>query len=173
MLHIIDLDSGKEKSSLKIGSPTIATPAADGNTVFFGTEKGDFFSVDCNEPKFNWQNPDKLGGNSFRSSAAIADGHIVVGARNRKLYSFDPQTGKENWAVTLKNKVDSSPVIVKNRVIAASTDGRLYLIDLQSGKVLWQKEFNGGFTGSPAFAHETLIIATDDGNVHALKFTTR
>ncbi len=171
-LHVINLDSGEETGSIKIGAPTIATPAARGDVVFFGNEKGDFFSMDCAEMKTLWKYQDELGGNSIRSSAALADEHVVVGARNRKLYSFDSKTGNENWSVTLKNKVDSSPMIVKNRVVVASTDGRLYLIDLENGSKLWEKQFNGSFTGSPAFAHGHVIIATDEGTVYALKFTT-
>lgn len=170
MLHVIDLDTGKETGNIKLTSPTISTPAARGQTVYFGNENGTFYSVDAADLKTNWTAQDERGGNSIRSSAAVTDGHVVVGARNRKVYSFHPETGAENWATTLKNKVDSSPVIIKNRVVAASTDGRLYLLDLENGKLLWQKQFNGGFTGSPAYAHGFVIVATDDGIVHALKF---
>ena len=169
-LHVINLDTGKEVGNIELSSPTISTPAAKGETVFFGIEKGDFLSVDAATLKTAWLWEEPLGGSAVRSSAALAEGHVVFGARNRKLYSFHPETGKENWATTLKNKIDSSPVIVKNRVIAASTDGRLYLLNLADGKLLWQKQFNGGFTGSPAFAHNHLIVATDSGTVHALKF---
>ena len=126
MLHVIDLDTGKETGNVKLTSPTISTPAADGDTTYFGNEKGTFYSVNVATSETNWTVEDERGGNSIRSSAAITDGHVVFGARNRKLYSYNPQTGAENWSTTLKNKVDSSPVIVKNRVIAASTDGRLY-----------------------------------------------
>ena len=170
MLHVIDLDTGKETGNIKLSSPTISTPAANGDTTYFGNENGTFYCVDAAAAKTNWTVEDERGGNSIRSSAAIAEGHIVFGARNRKLYSYNPQTGAENWSTTLKNKVDSSPVIVKNRVIAASTDGRLYLLNLENGELLWQKQFNGGITGSPAFAHGVLIVATDDGIVYALKF---
>ena len=170
MLHVIDLNTGKETGNIVLSSPTISTPAARGDTVFFGNEKGTFYSVDAATLRTKWTVEDERGGNSIRSSAAVAEGHVVVGARNRKLYSFNPETGAENWSTTLKNKVDSSPVIVKNRVIAASNDGRLYLLDLENGKLLWQKQFNGGFTGSPAFAYGFVIVATDDGVVYALKF---
>ncbi len=171
MLHVIDLETGKEAGHVKLSSPTISTPAARGQTVYFGNENGTFYSVDAAKLKTKWTVEDERGGNSIRSSAAVTDDHVVVGARNRKLYSFDPDTGAENWATTLKNKVDSSPVIIKNRVVVASTDGRLYLLDLESGKLLWQKQFNGSITGSPAFAHRFVVIATDDGTVHALRFS--
>ena len=167
-LHVISAAHGKELGTIEIQSPTIATPAAMGDVVYFGTEKADFFAVDWKKIQTRWQRADPKGGTSIRSSAAVTEGHVVFGARNRKLYSLNPDTGQENWAVTLKNKVDSSPVIVGNRVVAASTDGRIYVIDLKDGKKLWEKQFNGSFVGSPAFGQGRIIIATDEGVVYCL-----
>lgn len=172
LLHVISAVDGKELGKLDIESPTIATPAAMGDDVFFGTEKADFFAVDCKKIETRWKRPDPKGGSSIRSSAAVTDGHVVFGGRNRKLYSLNPVNGEENWALTLKNKVDASPIIIGNRVVAASTDGRMYVIDLDSGKKLWEKQFNGSFVGSPAFAQGRIIIATDEGVVYCLSLET-
>jgi outer membrane protein assembly factor BamB len=168
LLHIINAIDGKQLGTLEIESPTIATPAVQGDAAFFGTEKADVFAVDARTMKLKWKRPDPKGGTSIRSSAAVAPGHVIFGGRNRKLVSLNPDDGQENWTVTLKNKIDSSPIIVGNRVIAASTDGRLYIIDLSTGKEIWQKQFNGSFIGSPAFAQDRIIIATDQGTVYCL-----
>ena len=166
LLHVISAADGKELGSVEIESPTIATPSAMGDVVFFGTEKADFFAVDWKKVDIRWKRPDPKGGTSIRSSAAVTDGHVVFGGRNRKLYSLNPVNGEENWTITLKNKIDASPIIIGNRVVAASTDGRMYVIDLSSGKKLWEKQFNGSFVGSPAYAQERIIIATDEGVVY-------
>lgn len=167
-LHVINAANGQGQGMIEIQSPTIATPAVLGDCVFFGTEKADFFAIDSKAIELKWKRPDPKGGTSIRSSAAVTQGHVVFGGRNRKLVSLNPANGEENWSVTLKNKIDSSPIIVGDRVIAASTDGRLYIIDLDSGKELWQKQFNGSFIGSPAFAEDRVIIATDQGVVYCL-----
>ena len=168
LLHVIDAAKGKELGTVEIESPTIATPAAMGDVVFFGTEKADFFAIDCQKIKSRWKNPDAKGGSSIRSSAAVTEGHVIFGARNRKLYSLNPVNGEENWTITLKNKIDASPIIVGKRVVAASTDGRMYVIDLDSGKKLWENQFNGSFIGSPACAQGRIVIATDQGVVYCL-----
>jgi len=164
LLHVISAADGKEHGTVEIESPTIATPAAMGDAVFFGTEKADFFAVDWGKVEIKWKRPDPQGGSSIRSSAAVTDGHIVFGGRNRKLYSLNPVNGEENWAVTLKHKIDASPIIIGNRVVAASTDGRLYVIDLATGEKLWERSF----VGSPAYAQQRIIIATDEGVVYCL-----
>ena len=168
LLHVINAADGEELGTVEIESPTIATPAAMGDVVFFGTEKADFFAVDCKKIDTRWKRPDPKGGTSIRSSAAVTAGHVVFGGRNRKLYSLNPDNGEQNWAITLKNKVDSSPIIIGNRVVAASTDGRMYVVDLKDGQKLWEKQFNGSFVGSPAFGQGRIIIATDEGVVYCL-----
>lgn len=168
LLHVIGAADGKELGTVEIDSPTIATPAAMAGAVYFGTEKADFFAVDWEKIEIKWKRPDPQGGSSIRSSAAVTKGHIVFGGRNRKLYSLNPVNGEENWAITLKNKLDASPVIIGDRVVAASTDGRLYVINLNNGKKLWEKQFNGSFVGSPAYAEGRIIIATDQGVVYCL-----
>ena len=167
-LHVIGAADGKELGTIEIESPTIATPAAMGDMVYFGTEKADFFAVDWKKIELKWKRPDPKGGSSIRSSAAVTEGQIVFGGRNRKLYSLNPVNGEENWSLTLKNKVDASPIIISNRVVAASTDGRLYVINLATGEKLWEKQFNGSFVGSPAFGEGRIIIATDEGVVYCL-----
>ncbi len=172
LLHVIGAADGNALGTVEIESPTIATPAVLAGEVFFGTEKADFFAVDWEKIEVKWKRPDPQGGSSIRSSAAVADGHIVFGGRNRKLYSLNPVNGEENWTIALKNKVDPSPIILGSRVVAASSDGRLYVIDLETGEKLWEKEFNGNFVGSPAYADGRIIIATDQGVVYCLSLDT-
>jgi outer membrane protein assembly factor BamB len=167
-LRVIDLDKGKEVGKADIFSPTQSTPAAFGNQVFFGTEQAEFVAVNWEKPNIDWSFVSEQGQASVRGSAAVNSKHVVFGARNRQVYSLDRKTGKRNWSVTLKAKVESSPVIVGSRVFVGSTDGRFYEIGLEKGKVAWEKQFNGGFLSSPAAAFGKLVIATDRGVVYCL-----
>jgi outer membrane protein assembly factor BamB len=166
--HVVNLDDGTEIGNTDIKSPTGATPAAQGNRVFFGTESGDFFAVDWKKINNEWTFAEPQSGNSIRSCAAVTEGHVVFGARNRNVYSLNPKTGEKNWVVRLKAKIDSSPVIVGERVFVASTDGRLYALSLSNGEMLWEKQFNGGIISSPVVAFGKLVIATDRGVVYCL-----
>jgi len=167
-LHVIDLKDGHEVGKVDIRSPTQSTPAVLGDKVFFGTEQSEFLAVNWKEVKGEWAFSDDKGQASVRGCAAVTKGHVIFGARNRQMYSLNPDTGKLNWARTLKAKVDSSPVIVGDRVFAGSTDGRLYGLSLKNGETVWEKQFNGGFLSSPAVAFDRLVIATDRGVVYCL-----
>ena len=167
-LHVIELDTGEEIGNVNINSPTQSTPAALGEQVFFGTEQAEFIAVNWKSAKADWSFADDNGQASVRGSAAVTDGHVVFGARNRQVYSVSPATGKKNWAVTLKANVDASPIIVGDHVYVGSTDGRFYKLALKDGKKIWEKQFNGGFLSSPAAAFGKLVIATDRGVVYCL-----
>lgn len=166
-LHILELDNGKELSSVDIQSPTGATPAVMGDTVFVGTEAAGFLAIDWKDSKVKWK-VEAEGSASIRSSPAVTIGHVVFGAQDRTVYSIDPENGKQNWSKTLKNKVDSSPVIVGKRVFVGSTDGRFYALDLANGEIKWEKQLNGGIIGSPAVAFRRLVVATGRGVVYCL-----
>ena len=167
-LHIVQLDEGKELTSIAIDSPTGVTPAALGDNIFVGTEQSGYYGIDWKLAQRKWNFNDKEGPISSRSSPSVVAGHVVFGARNRKVYSVDPDTGKQNWATELKANIDSSPVIVGQRVFIGSTDGRFYELELKTGKILWQKQFNGGFVSSPAVGFGKLVVATDRGVVYCL-----
>ncbi len=167
-LHVIDLTNGKEAGNTDIGNPTGSTPAMLGDIVYFGTEGGSFFASDWRKIKNVWEFEDEVGGRTIRGSAAVNKEHVVFGASNRQVYSLNPKTGKQNWTVKLKAKIDSSPVIVGDRVFVASTDGRFYALRLKDGSTTWEKQFNGGFISSPAVAFERLVIASDRGVVYCL-----
>jgi outer membrane protein assembly factor BamB len=168
-MHAVSVKDGTEIGVVEIGSPTGCTPAVLGDNVYFGTEQGDFYSVNWKTMKVNWKFADPDGVTSIRGSAAVTKNQIVYGARNRKLYSLDPATGKPLWTVTLKARIDGSPVIAGDRVYVGSTDGRLTILDLKNGTELWQKQLDGSILGSPAIADGHLVVATERGVVYCLK----
>jgi len=170
--HIIDLDKEEEVDAVEIGSPTGATPAVLGKNVLFGTEDGNFYSINYRKPEINWVWSDPKGSTAIRSSAAAKKGIVVFGARNRKVVALNPDSGELLWQTTVKAKVDASPIIAGEHVYACSTDGRLYTLDLKTGEILWQKQFNGALLGSPGIVggdNPRLVVATERGVVYCLK----
>ncbi len=166
--HIVDLKNGKEAGKVDIKSPTQSTPAVLGEQVYFGTEQDEFVAIDWKTAKSKWTFSDEDGPSPVRGCAAVTEGHVVFGARNRFVYSVDPESGEQNWGVELKAKVDGSPVIAGEYVYVGSTDGRLYTLSLKNGDKVWEKQFKGGFVSSPAVAFDKLVVATDRGVVYCL-----
>ena len=53
-LHIVDLDKGEAVATVDIDDPTLSTPAASGDLVYFGTQGGRFLAVDWRRAKIAW-----------------------------------------------------------------------------------------------------------------------
>ena len=85
---------------------------------------------------------------------------------NKKLYAFDPQSGRRLWEFSTRGMVDSSPVVVGNRVFFGSQDGRIYGLDRRSGKEVWRYEAGGKIVASPAVAGGRLVIGSDSGHLY-------
>ena len=163
--HVIDIDSGKAVVELPIHDPTNSTPAADGDMVYFGTQGASFLGVNWKKPEIVWTYTPRRK-SPFQSSAAIKDGIVVTGGRDRQIHALDAQSGTLLWSFPTKTQVDGSPVIVGERMFVGIGDGRVVALRLKDGEKLWDYEAGGGFTGSPAVAAGCLVIANDDGTLY-------
>jgi outer membrane protein assembly factor BamB len=178
-LHAIDADSGKPVGDVAIDGPTGTTPASLGKAVFFGSEGGTFYGIDVGDgggtqPTILWQQKSAGGGQSYRSSAAIAEGAAgmlaIVGTRGRAVEAFDASDGTRAWRAAMRGKVDASPVIVGSAgegtvAIAADTAGRVAALRTTDGSTVWEFDAGRGFTGSPAVAGGRVVMAGEDGTI--------
>ncbi len=164
-LHIVRLDDGQEIGDVVIDSPTGSTPAVRGDQLFFGTEDGTFFAIDWRKAKVAWTAKAERG-QSIRSSAAVIDNLVIVGARDKRVHAFHVDDGKEAWYFATRSRVDSCPVVVGERIFVGSGDGRLYALDRKTGEKSWYYEAGGQFTASPAVAAGRLVIGNQDGTLY-------
>jgi outer membrane protein assembly factor BamB len=183
-LHVIDADTGTETAQVPIDGPTGTTPAAAGPLALFGTEGGTFFAIDCAKPAVAWQARAAAGGQSYRSSAAVAAGLAIVGSRGRAVEAFALADGARAWRRPMRGRVDASPVVVMARggaaatpqggqvaaeprpvAIVADASGRIAALDVTTGEPAWEFEAGGGFGGGVAVASGHVVIAGDDGRV--------
>jgi len=184
-LHIIDVDSGESVAEVSLGGPTGTTPAVAGPRLFFGTEGGTFFGIDFHSAKVVWEQQPAGGGLAYRSSAAVADGLVVVGSRGRVVETFAVDDGSRRWRRPLRGRVDASPIIVSVTlpgepagraifaVIVADAAGEIAMLRLQDGEPCWQFAAGGGFAGSPAVVADRLVAAAEDGTVWCFRSTPR
>jgi outer membrane protein assembly factor BamB len=173
-LHILQLKAGQlpdgatsivDKQFFDIQDPTGTTPAAVGDRVFFGTQGARFFCIDWRRLVKVWAFEPRRK-QPFQASAAVHDGVVVVGGRDRVVHGLDAANGNELWQFPVRSRIDSSPVIVGNRAFVASGDGRFYALQLKTGEKTWEYEAGGGFTASPAVAQGRIVIGNDDGELY-------
>ncbi|HEV7224257.1 MAG TPA: PQQ-binding-like beta-propeller repeat protein, partial [Pirellulales bacterium] len=164
-LHIVDLDNGQGIAQLDIKDPTLSTPAAVGDRVYFGTQGGRFLAIDWKEQNIAWSYEPKRR-SPLLSSAAVSQGVVVFGGKDREVHALDAKTGGELWSAPVRAAVDSSPVIAGNLVYLGTGNGRLLAFNLKTGKQAWEYEAGGGFPASPAVAAGRLVIGNDAGDLY-------
>jgi outer membrane protein assembly factor BamB len=165
----IRIADGAEVYSIASGAYTGASPALEGKWAFFGTFNNDVLGVDLAARKVAWRYEHPERQFPFYASAAVAEGRVVVGGRDKMIHALDARTGKELWTFTTRARVESSAVIAGGRVYVGSNDGRFYVLDFAKGTKLW--EFNAGapLSASPAMADGYVVIGAQDGRLYAFR----
>ena len=168
MFRAIRISDGKEVFHISSGGYNAASPAIAGRAAYFGTFNNEVLGLSLTTHRVLWRYEHPERHFPFYSSAAVADGKVVLGGRDKIVHCLDAKTGKAVWTFATNARVDSSPAISGGRVYIGSNDGRLYVLDLASGKKVW--EFNTGapISASPAIAAGKLVIGSQDGKIYCL-----
>lgn len=181
-LHVLDAADGKEQVAVAIDGPTGTTPVAFAERVYFGTEGGFFFGIDFLKGEVAWRKPSTPPGQSYRSSAALGDGVVIVGTRGRAVEALSLTDGTRAWRHPTRGKVDASPVVVtaqpagggpRSVAVFADAAGRVAAVDAANGETAWEFDAGGGFSAGAAVAAGRVVIASDDGTVWCFTGTGR
>jgi outer membrane protein assembly factor BamB len=162
----IRVADGREVVNIPVGAYMGASPAFDGTAAYVGTFENTVLGIDMKARKVTWsyRHPERVF--PYYSSAAVAEGLVVLGGRDKMVHALDAKSGKERWTFMTNARVESSPAIVGNRVFVGSSDGRLYVLDLLKGGKLWEFEAGDSISASPAIAGGRLVIGTQDGRLY-------
>ena len=164
-LRAIDVIAGKEVFATDMGSLAPGSPVMVGDRIVVGVDRGHVlcFSMDG---KPLWDYAKVKDEAMVYGSPAVADGIVVVGARDRQVHAMSLADGKPLWTFATRGDVDSSPLISDGRVYVGSNDKKLYVLDLKSGKKLWEFTAARGISAPPAIAEGVLVIGDERGNVY-------
>ena len=164
-LRVIDIEQGKEISSVYIEAQTGASPAVYGDELYVGHFGNQLLGINWKKSQIQWRYEHPVRRFAFYSSPAVTENMVLVGGRDKMVHGLDRKTGKLRWTFPTKGQVDSSPVIVGDRVFIGSRDGNLYELDLETGQELWRFQTGGPITASPAVAEDRLVIGNEQGKV--------
>ena len=155
-------------------APVRSSVLVFGNSVYFGTTGGKFFSVDRTTGNKKWE---KDIGSPVNSSAAIDNGKIFFVDNTQSVYAIDPANGKTKWKVALGQKLEypwrfdyyySSPVPYLGRIYLGADDGFLYSIDQNTGQVKWKYDCKSIIRSTPAIRNNRIYFGDMNGTFHAL-----
>ena len=160
------------------GAAVRSTPVADDTNIYFGTEKGNCFSVAMATGKMNWK---FRAPSPIHSSPALQEGKLFFSDTKQTLYALSTATGKMLWQQSLGDnkpyswKFDffwSSPVISDNTIFIGSGDGNLYAISSVDGKVLWKFAATAHIRSTPAVFYGKVFFGDMNGYFYAVDSKT-
>ena len=164
LMRVISIADGAAVRSIDMGGYVGASPAVVDGRAFVGTFENQFVAVDVAEGKVAWTYEHPTRKFPYFASAAVADGIVVVGGRD-KINAFDAVTGEERWSRSTRAKIDASTAIVGDRAIVATAAGEVLVLDLRTGEPRWTFDTGVGIVASPVVAAGRLVIGTDDGRL--------
>jgi outer membrane protein assembly factor BamB/orotate phosphoribosyltransferase len=156
-----------------------STPVVDEHNVYFGSDSGDFVSLDQITGAVRWRFPTS---NHTRkkifSSPALLNGCVYFGAYNGNVYCLDTATGKEVWRFTEADWVGSSPAIATDLNLLfiglehalAGRRGSFVALDLSSGEKIFEYPVRECLHGSPTYCSERQLVAIGTNDNTLLMF---
>ncbi|MCI0628791.1 MAG: PQQ-binding-like beta-propeller repeat protein [Acidobacteria bacterium] len=166
VFRAIRISDGKEVYNVSSGAYTGASPALQGPAAYFGTFSNEVLSVNLQSRQLVWRYENKQRQFPFYSSAALAEGKVVLGGRDKLVHCLNASTGKLVWTFTTRARVDSSPAVAVGRVYIGSNDGRFYVLELATGAKVWEFEAGAALSASPAIAGGRVVIGSQDGRLY-------
>jgi eukaryotic-like serine/threonine-protein kinase len=166
VFRAIRVSDGRELFQVASGAYTGASPALMSGVAYYGTFNNDVLAVNLRTRSISWRYKHPERQFPFYSSAAVSQGRVVVGGRDKMIHCLSAATGKSLWTFATRARVESSPAIAGGRVYVGSNDGRFYVLDLSSGALLW--EFNAGapLSASPGVGSGRIVIGAQDGRLY-------
>jgi outer membrane protein assembly factor BamB len=167
-LRGLSLVDGKEQFAFDMGAISGASPAVIGDRIYLGADQGRVMCLSADGKTQHWlrELPDAP---MVFASAAVSEGVMVVGARDRTVYGLSTTDGKDLWTFKTKGDVDSSPVISGGRVYIGSKDKRLYVLDLKSGEKLFDFQAGRAIVAPVAAGQGVIVVGDTAGSVFCLE----
>jgi outer membrane protein assembly factor BamB len=162
-LYSLDLD-GRLKWKTKLnGKIRSSSPClSEDNLIFIGTHNGSIYCLNQSDGVIRW---DKQLTKPVLSSAAVLKDKVFLGSSDKKVYSFDCDTGSKAWEFETGDRIWSSPAITENDMVLffGSLDSHIYGLDINSGNQTWKFPTMDIIDSSPCIACNMLFFGGRDG----------
>ncbi|HEY5731486.1 MAG TPA: PQQ-binding-like beta-propeller repeat protein, partial [Anaerolineales bacterium] len=138
-LEQFDPKTGKHKTVLDAEYWIWNTPTVDGETLYFGDLKGNFYSFNTSTAELNWSiQPD----GPITAGAILQNGHLLLATESGNIYAIG-KDGSILWfedvkGENAKGKIYATPVIAGDFILVAPLETGFYLTALDSnGRQVW------------------------------------
>ena len=110
IFRAIRIADGRQAYQIASGAYTGASPAIDGDRAYFGTFNNDVLALDLKTRKILWRYSDPDREFPYYSSAALSNGRVIVGGRDKMVHALEATTGDESTRARVSNVHEAFPV---------------------------------------------------------------
>lgn len=142
-----------------------ARAAADGPTVYVGSNDSNLYAVDAATGKEAWTFTESA--DWVYSSPTVVAGTVFVGSREGTLYAVDAASGEKEWGLGL-SKINTSPTVVDETVYVGTYRAILYAVDAATGEEKWAFSESPGSVGTPTVVDGTVYAPSANGILYAI-----
>jgi len=151
-----------------------AAPAIVGNTIYYAC-RDRFYALDAETGRVIWRYPaDQPLDAQFRTTPAVSEGIVYVGATDGNLYALAAPTGKYLWSFRAQGAILSPPTVVNDVVYFGAADGKVYAINAKTGEPVWRGGFRtlDAVNGAVAVADDMVYFISADQTLYAAAAAT-
>lgn len=146
-----------------------SSPCTFRSSVYFGTEGGQFYSLDLPTGHLRWS---FATGKKIDSSASVANDTVFFGSGDGMIYALATEDGSIRWSLATDSPIYSSPLVADGKIYV-SNKRKLYALDANTGKTLWIYDSGDDDTGQgPTLWKESVFLGTYRGDVLKLDRST-
>ncbi len=182
-VHAVDVVTGSMRWKVRMpGYPdrwNYASPAADGQSVYVGTQQG-LLSHRLKDGQCEWQAPLEYDVFTWRCAAGpVLHGELVLFFQARRgIVAVSRKTGELRWRRAVAEHggfADQypSPVVVDGRLVSGGDSGHLVVLDAATGNVVWHKAvLEADYVTALAARNTQIIAVTVNGLVQCFNLYT-
>ena len=155
-------------------APKAVRPPYRARWIWYGEDNSVFVGKKVSMGQVPRPVKDTVGLLSFTMSAVVADGQVIFGDLNGKVYCLAESDGKQIWKTQLPGALIYCLGIYKqndeasnNIIVAPCQDGKIYGLSWK-GKVLWNIKARKPFVTPPKIVNGIAYAGSLDGNMYAV-----
>lgn len=123
------------------------------------------FYVESDNPRIAWR---ALMGSASKSTPAVTNDTVYVGANDGRLRAFDRATGRVRWELATGGAIAGQPLVVNGRVIVGSEDRFLYCVGARDGLPVWKFEAEDPIYSTPVTDGEAVYFGCGSGAFYSV-----
>lgn len=166
-LHVVDIETGKARHQVPLGSPCGGSVGADWPMAIVGTHAAGICAIDMNKGKTLWDG--KGEGQDLFATPAIADDLVVMSGRGGIIFGLDRKSGNDRWQLPAEGEVQGCILIAGDTILVGDLAGTLQLISRKEGKLLSSYSVGSSILASPILGPDAFYVTGSGGTIVAFK----